>query len=73
MHQDSHAVVKLEVALGTVLDCYARDRGIEASIKPKCLCNITFQIILQDKNDMAIMKSNHLRSFFLSKRSLQLA
>ena len=58
MHQDSHAVVKLEVALGAVLDCYARDRGIEASIKPKCLCNITYQIIIQDEDDGAIMKSS---------------
>lgn len=38
MYQDSHAVVKLEVALGTVSNCYTSDCRIKTAVEPQCLC-----------------------------------
>lgn len=48
MDQHSHAVVKLEVELGTILNCYACDRHINTPIKPQCLSNKNAAIMLKD-------------------------
>ena len=39
MNQDSNAIVELEVALRTVLNCYASDGNVKTSIKPQSLYN----------------------------------
>lgn len=39
MNQDSNAIVELEMALRTVLNCYASDGNVKTSIKPQSLYN----------------------------------
>jgi len=39
MNQDTNAIVEFEVALRTVLNCYASDGNVKTSIKPQSLYN----------------------------------
>lgn len=71
MHHNSHAVIKLEVALWAVLNRNASHSRIETPVEPQCL--------LQNKTKQQIMFSNcivnkiQLEFHSVTKWSLQLA